>query len=155
MVVFVILSVLPLGQGYCAPTPPFLTMYLTLILFHVFQHLWLLTCRILGFVQRYLISIRKSRVVVSISCKLQLLQFSFASMSRRSCSCSGVGSGFVRKSASKSALVRSAWKRMLIWRELSLSSLCTGSSQTGLKTPDWIRLLISVASDFDPNLFLD
>jgi hypothetical protein len=29
-------------------------------------------------------------------------------MSRRSCSYSGVGSGFVKKSASKSALVRSA-----------------------------------------------
>jgi hypothetical protein len=40
-------------------------MYLTLVLFHVFQHYWLLTWRILGlFVQRYLISIRISRVVL-------------------------------------------------------------------------------------------
>ncbi len=49
MVVFVIISAPPLGKGYCALTHPFLTMYLTLVLFHVFQHLWLLTWRILGF----------------------------------------------------------------------------------------------------------
>ncbi len=52
--------------------------------------------------------------------------FSFARMSRRSCSCSGVGTGLVRKSASQSALDRSAWKRVLMWRELSLSLLCAG-----------------------------
>ncbi len=71
MVVFVILCVPPLGQGYYALTHRFFTMYLTLVIFHVFQHLWLLTWRILGvFAQRYLILIRICRVVVSISYEL-------------------------------------------------------------------------------------
>jgi hypothetical protein len=47
--------------------------------------------------------------------------------SRRSCSYIGVGSGLVRKPVSQSALERSAWKRVLMWRELSLSLLCAGS----------------------------
>ena len=47
-------------------------------------------------------------------------------LSRRSCSYSGVGIGLVRKSASRSALDGSAWKRMLMWRELLLRLLCAG-----------------------------
>ncbi len=47
-------------------------------------------------------------------------------MSRRSCSYNGVRIGLVRKSASQSALERSAWKRILMWRELSLRLLCAG-----------------------------
>ncbi len=54
----------------------------------------------------------------------------------------------MRKSASQSALERSAWKRVLMWRELSLSLLCAGPLKTGLNAPDQMRLLISVASDW-------